>query len=332
MNRRGAIFTLAVLGAFPFRAQSQSGKKPARVTFLAWADLPVAPKVASYAGSPYLAAFKKGMRELGYVEGRDIVFDVHVTLSKSDPRDLAKELASLKTDVLFGGELSARAAQKASPSIPFVLVYSSDPVAGGFAKSLARPAGNVTGIATLNSDTSPKLLELLLTAVPKLSRVAVLANPTEPSIDLVLKNLRGSARQANVELLVVEARSIAEIDSGFARIAREKAKGVVVLGDPLIFQARRQIADLALKHKIASVYPAKEHVEAGGLISYGVSLTDGFRRAATFVDRILKGAKPGDLPMEQATTLELAVNFKTARALGLAIPQSLLVRADRVIE
>jgi putative ABC transport system substrate-binding protein len=259
------------------------------------------------------------------------VIERHWTLGKGTV--LVKELAALRPAVILAsGEPSARAAQQAAPSVPIVLGYSGDPVAGGFARSLARPGGNVTGVATLNEDTSPKLLELALTVVPGPRRVAVLANPTVPSYASVLKNLQNAARQAKVDLLLAEVRDAAQIEGGFARIAQEKLRAVVVLGDPLVFQERRPIADLALKHQVASVYPAKEHVEAGGLISYGVNIADGFRRAAGFVDKILKGAKPGDLPIQQATTLELVINLKTAKALGITIPQSLLLRADRVIE
>jgi putative ABC transport system substrate-binding protein len=180
--------------------------------------------------------------------------------------------------------------------------------------------------------TSPKLLELLLAVAPEPRHVAVLANPIFPSYATGLKNLQNAARQVKVELLSIEVRSAEEIDGGFARIAREKLRAVVVLGDPLIFARRQQLADLALKYGLASIYPVKEHVDVGGLMSYGVDLPGNFRRAAAYVDKILKGAKPGDLPIQQATTLELVLNRKTAKALGITFPQSVLLRADRVIE
>ena len=327
MNRRDTLLGLLALGAGPLAARAQPAAKPARIIIPILGPPPASPPAVS----PYLDAFKRGLGALGHIEGKTFVVERHWTLAKGE--DLAKELAALKpTVILATGELSARAAQQAAPTVPIVLGYSGDPVAGGFAKSLARPGGNVTGIATLNEDTSPKLLELALAVVPEPRRVAVLANPTVPSYTSVLKNLQNAARQAKVDLLLIEARDAAEIDGGFARIAREKLRAVVVLGDPLVFQERRPIADLALKHQVASVYPAKEHVEAGGLISYGVNIVDGFRRAAGYVDKILKGAKPGDLPIQQAPTLELVINLKTARSLGLSIPQSVLLRADRVIE
>jgi putative ABC transport system substrate-binding protein len=330
MKRRDTLLGLLALGAAPLAARAQPAAKPARIVILVWGPTPASPPAVS----PYLDAFKRGLQALGHIEGKTFVIERRWTLAKAENLpDLANELAALKPDVvLASGEPSARAAQQAAPAVPVVLGYSGDPVAGGFAKSLARPGGKVTGVATLNEDTSPKLLELALTVVPLPRRMAVLANPTVPSYASVRKNLEDAARQARVDLLSIEVRNAAEIDSGFARIAREKLRAVVVLGDPLVFQQRQQIGDLALKYGVASVYPAKEHVLAGGLISYGVNIVDGFRRAAAHVDKILKGAKPGDLPIEQATTLELVINLKTAKALGLTIPQSLLLRADRVIE
>ena len=251
----------------------------------------------------------------------------------NEPARLVDELAALKPDVIMAGnESRARVALDATRTIPIVLGYSGDPVAGEFARSLARPGGNVTGISTLNADSSGKMLELLLTAVPKLPRVAVLGNPAVPSYPMVLKNFQDAAGRLGVNVLSVEVRSAAEIEEGIARIAQEKLKAVVVLGDTLVFVQRQQIADLAIKYRLASVYPAREHVDAGGLLSYGTNVIAGYRRAASFVDRILKGAKPGDLPIEQATKLELVISMKTAKALGIAIPQSLLVRADEVIQ
>jgi putative ABC transport system substrate-binding protein len=329
MRRRDALGMLAALAVAPL-ARGQTPARPARIVILTWGRRPA----ESAAPSLFFYAFMHGLREAGHIEGGTLVVERHWTLGKAENRpDLEKELAALSPAVVLAtGELSARAAQQAAPGIPIVLAYSGDPVAGGFAKSLARPGGDVTGMATLNEDTSPKLLESALAVVPGLARVAVLANPGVPSYPSVLKNLQGAARQAKVDLALVQARDAAQIEEGFTRLGREKLRAVVVLGDPLIFQQRQQIADLALKHGVASVYPAKEHVLAGGLLSYGVSIVAMFRQAAAFVDKILKGAKPGDLPIQQATTLELVINLKTAKALGLTVPQSLLVRADQVIE
>ncbi len=327
MNRREAVLTILAVGAIPLAALAQPSGRPARIVFLRLGRPPTSPPAFLVA---FFDAFKLGMRELGHVEGRTYQLEPRWTLAKG--ADLAKEIAAIKPDVIIASEVTARVAQRAALGVPIVLIYSGDPVAGGFAKSLAHPGGNVTGLATLNQDTSPKLLELLLTVVPGLARVAVLANPNVPSYASVLKNLQGAARQAKVDILSIEVRNPEEIDNGFARIAQEKLRAVVVPGDSLIFDRRQQIADLALKYGAASVYPVKEHADAGGLMSYGVSLADMFRRSAAFVDKILKGAKPGDLPIQQATTLELVINLKTAKALGLTIPQSVLLRADRVIE
>ena len=328
MKRRDTVLALLALGTAPLAARAQPAVKPARIIFLVFGPTPASPPV-----NPHLDAFKQGLRDLGHVEGKTFVVESHWTLGKAENLpDLAKELAALKPDVILASETTARAAQQAAPSVPIVLSWSGDPVATGFAKSLARPGGNVTGMSALYQDTSAKLLELLLIAMPKLQRVAVLANPAAPYSASAVKNLEEAARRANVNLLSIEVRSPADIDSGFARIAREKVMAVVVVGEPLVFRQRRQVADLALRYRVASVYPAKEHVEAGGLVSYGMDLADSFRRAADHADKILKGAKPGDLPIQQATKLELVINLKTAKILGLTIPQSLLVRADRVIE
>ena len=326
MNRRATLLGLLSLGASPLAARTQPAAKPTRIDFLLLGRAPASLPALT---TRFLDAFKQGMRELGHIEGKTFVVEPRWSLGNVE--DVARELAVFKPDLILTNEIIARAARQAAPTVPIVLVWG-DPVAGGLAKSLARPGGNVTGMATLNQDTSPKLLELLLAVVPGPSRVAVLANPTFPSYAAGLKNLQNAARQLKVDLLPIEARNAGEIDSGFARIAREKVRAVVVLGDPLIFAQRIQIADLALKYGVASVYPVKEHVDAGGLMSYGVNLADNFRRAAAYVDKIFKGEKPGDLPIQQATTLELVINLKVAKALGLTIPQSVLLRADRVIE
>ena len=332
MNRRNTLLGILALGASPLAARAQPAAKPARIVWLLMGRPPGSPEGA-LTTKPFVDALKQGLRELGHIEGKTFVFERRLSLGKAeDLPDLASELAAFKPDVILANEQFARVAQQAAPNVPIVLNYSGDPVASGLAKSLARPGGNVTGLATLNQDTSPKLLEFLLAVVPEPRRVAVLANPTVPSYPTILKNLQNAAGQLKVDLVSIEVRAAAQIDGAFARIAQEKVRAVVVLGDTLVFVQRRQIADLALKHGVASIYPVREHVLAGGLISYGVNLADNFRRTAAYVDKILKGTKPGDLPIQQATTLELVINRKTAKSLGLAIPQSLLLRADQVIE
>jgi putative ABC transport system substrate-binding protein len=202
----------------------------------------------------------------------------------------------------------------------------------GLVNSLARPGGNVTGLSSLAGDTSPKLLEFLLAAVPKLSRLAVLSQSSDPTTAPALKNLQTAAQSVNVNVIAIEASAPAEIDTAFARMTREHADAVSVSASHLFFVQRSQIADLALKHRMPSIFALREHSESGGLMSYGQNLADSYQRAATYVDKILKGAKPGDLPIEQATRLELVINLKTAKALGLTIPSSLRARADEVIE
>lgn len=332
MNRRDTLLGLLTLGTAPLAGWAQPAARPARIVWLLQGRPPGSPEGVRTT-KPFVEALKQGLQELGYIESKTFVFERRLSLGKAeDLPDLTRELAAFKPDVIIANEQFARVAQQAAPNVPIVLTYSGDPVASGLAKSLARPGGNVTGLATLNQDTSPKQLELLLAVAPESRHVAVLANPTVPSYAATLKNLQNAARHAKVDLVPIEVRAAAEIDGAFTRIAREKLRAVVVLGDTLVFVQRRQIADLALKYGVASIYPVKQHVEAGGLMSYGVNLADMFRRAATYVDKIIKGAKPGDLPIQQATTLELVINLKTAKSLGLNIPQSILLRADQVIE
>lgn len=328
MRRRELLLALGALAAVP-AARAQPAAKPARIMFLILGAPPGPPPWKN----PALDAFKEGLRELGQVEGRSYIAEIRWTLDQAGkPLDLAKVIGDFRADVVLASETSARAAQQAAPAVPIVLPWSGDPVATGFAKNLARPGGNVTGMAALYQETIAKLLELLLTVVPGLERVACVANPDAPYYGSAVGNLEAAARRAKVDLLLTQVRSAAEIDSGFARLAREKLRAAVVLGEPLVFRQRRQIADLALKFQIASAYPAREHVEAGGLLSYGMNLADSFRRAASFADKILKGAKAGDLPIQQVTTFELVINLKTAKSLGLTIPPSLLLRAGEVIE
>jgi putative ABC transport system substrate-binding protein len=245
--------------------------------------------------------------------------------------DLAKELVVLQPDVIVvQAAPTALAVQKVTTTIPIVVAGFSDPVGLGLASSLARPGGNITGLSSLASDFSPKLLELLLTIVPTLSSVAILyAHDTSDAIE---KNLRSAAQVVRVNVLMMEVRSPPEIEDAFARMTREGIGGVIVVTGPLFFFQKRQVVEFALKNRIPSVFLYGEFPDAGGLMSYGPDLAYAYRREATYVDKILKGEKPGDLPIEQPTTFELVINLKTATALGLTIPQSLLLRADRVIK
>jgi putative ABC transport system substrate-binding protein len=246
---------------------------------------------------------------------------------------MAAELVRLKVDAIVSGSSAAIGAlQKATTTIPIVMATSADPIGSGFVKSLARPGGNITGFSHISGDIGTKQLGLLLGVAPKLSRVAVLVNPTNPSLSTFLKTIQSAAQGSSVKVLPVEARTAQEIENAFRVMTQAKAEAVIVATDPLFVQHYRKIADLAAKNRFPSSSFIREYVEVGGLMSYGPNLSEQFRRAATYVDKIFKGAKPGDLPVEQITTFELFINGRTAKALGLTIPQSLLLRADRVIE
>ena len=278
-------------------------------------------------------AFLKGMRELGYVEGKNLVVEWRSADGKLERLPgLAAELVQLKVDVIVAEPSPAiSAAQKASSTIPIVMAISSDPVGVGLVKSLARPGGNVTGLSTMGSDTGAKLLDLLFSVVPNLSRVALLAYSGNP-YQATTKSVEAGARNAGVKTLLLEASTPQEIEDAFAMMAREKAEAVIVGSVTFSTLQQRQIAELALKYQLPSMFGTRGYVEAGGLMSYGTKFTDLYQRSATYVDKILKGAKPGELPVEQPVTVELVVNLKTAKALGLTIPQSLLLRADELIQ
>jgi putative ABC transport system substrate-binding protein len=284
--------------------------------------------------SDVFGAFQQGMRALGYVEGKNLAIEWRFADSKFERLpDLAAELVRLRVDVIVSvGTAAISAAQKATAMIPIVMATVSDPVGSGFVKSLAHPGGNITGLSNTAADISPKHLEMLLSMVPKLSRVAVLLNPTNSAHATISKIVQAAAHRASVKILSVEARSPQEIENAFFMMSRENAEAVIVAADSFFTQQRRQIAELAAKNRLPTISEYREYAEAGGLMSYGSNRPEQFRRAATYVDKILKGAKAADLPVEQPTKFELIINRKTAKALGLTIPQSLLISADKVIE
>ena len=234
--------------------------------------------------------------------------------------------------MMTNGVPTISALQKATATIPIVFGNAPDPVGNGWARSLAQPGGNLTGVSNLNVEISPKRLEMLLAMVPKLSRVAVLIHPDNPSHPTRLKNIGAAAQKLRVLILPLQARNPQEIDQAFARMVKEKARGLIVEPDAHFIQQSRQFAELTAKYRMPTISGTREFVEAGGLMSYGSNTIEIYRRAATYVDKILKGAKPGDLPVEQPTKFELVINGKTAKTLGLKIPNSLLVSADKVIE
>jgi len=280
-------------------------------------------------------AFRQGLRGLGYVEGRNITIEYHFAEGRLDRfYELASELVRLKVDVIVApGTAAAQAARKATGTIPIVIVTAGNPVGDGLIKSLGRPGGNVTGLSmSVEQEIGGKHLQLLKEAVPTVSRVAVLWNPLTAPHTITLKEMGAAAQALRLHLQPLSARRPDEIDGAFAAMSRARADGLIVLEDAMFMAVRMRITDLAMKGRLPSIYGIHEHTGAGGLMSYGPSLPDLFRRAAGYVDRILKGAKPADLPVERPTKFELVINLKTAKALGLTIPPSVLLRADQVIE
>jgi ABC-type uncharacterized transport system substrate-binding protein len=318
--------TLAILVA-PLAADAQPGGKVYRIGLLTSGP-------ASPASMLSLEAFRQGLRDLGYVEGQTIVLEQRrAEGSDARARELAAELLQLPVDVLVaGGSPAIRAAHQATRTIPIVMAGSGDPVAAGLIASLAQPGGNVTGLSTQSAELSGKQLELLKEAVPMLSRIAVLANPAEPDSGSRSHHTQGAAHALQVSLRVLAVQSREDLAHAFAAIQREGIGAFLVLSDPLLLgQFRSDIVDFALWHRLPAMYSARVYVEAGGLMSYAPSFPAMWQRAASYVDRILKGATPADLPVEQPTTFELVINLKTADALGLTIPPTLLFQATEVI-
>jgi putative ABC transport system substrate-binding protein len=279
-------------------------------------------------------AFRQQLRELGYVEGRNMRLEQRYAKGNLDLLPgLAKELVQLKVAVIVtSGAAAAVAAQRVTRTIPIVMATGTDQVSLGLAASLARPGGNVTGVSTLTSDLMAKRFELLREIVPKSSRFAALWHADNVPSGASVKELEGAAARARVAFRSVGIRSAEELTDAFSAMSRERIEALIVLNSPFIYTERKRIADLALKHKLPAIYGAAEYAEAGGLLSYAPSYPEMFRRAAIYVDKILKGAKPADMPIEQPTTFELVINANTARALGAAIPPTLLARANRVIQ
>jgi len=327
-NRRRLViaFGAGALAA-PLASWAQQGKVW-RIGFISGAAPPASLETAPQGG------FLQGMRELGYVEGRHFVMEWRFAEAKAERYvEFAAELARLKVDVVVTGAPQAvRPMQQAAPQIPIVMGISTDPVGSGFAASLARPGGNITGIASSLEDSSPKQLELLVAAVPNMVRLGLLTTSMSPAYAAVLKRIQVSAQQARLTLVTADARNGNELAAAFATLSKGRAQAVIVPSDVLFNLNREKIAALAISHRLPSMFGVREYVEAGGLMSYGESFREFFRRAASYVDKIIKGAKPGDLPIEQPSRFYLTINRKTARALGITIPQSLLGRADEVIE
>ena len=321
-----AALLLAVATVGP-PADAQQASKTAKIGILS-ATTPAAL-------APGVEAFKQGLRELGWVEGKSFVLEVRYGEGKVERlSELARELVALKMDVIVTpADLSIAAIKRETQTIPIVMALSSDPVGAGFVASLARPGGNITGLSNISPELSGKRLELLREAVPGLSRVALLWNPDVRGAVLDYKEAASAARSLRVEVKSVEASRAEDLDRAFSTITSWRAQALMLPGiNPVGFANRAQIVSFAQRNRLPSMFPTKEYVDSGGLMSYGPSLVDLFRRAAGYVDKILKGAKPADLPVQQPTKFELVINLKTAKALGLTLPQSLLRRADDVIQ
>jgi len=330
MNNRRKLVIAIGAGALagPLRSFAQQQSKIWRVGVLSARRSPASLEL------DYYGAFPRRMSELGYIEAKNLIIEWRFANGDYEvlPR-MAAELLKLKPDVILAlGPPGAFAAQRATTTIPIVFVVSADPVAAGLVKSLAQPGGNITGLSNLAADLSPKHLEMLVTFVPKLSRVAIMLNPANSAHATALEDVKQAAQKSGIKAVSVTAQTPDEIETAFSTMVRYKAGAVIVALDPLFIQQVPQIAGLATTHRLPSIFPNREYAEAGGLMSYGQNQIDIYRRAADYVDRIFKGGKPGDLPVEQPTKLELLINSKAAQTLGLTIPPSLRIRADKVIE
>src|SRR5438876_3961013 len=274
------------------------------------------------------------LRQLGYVEGKNMIIEDRWAEGNYERLPgLAAELVQMKVDVIVAGSTpTVQAAQQTTTTIPIVMVATADPVGSGFVASLARPGRNITGLSNINVDLSSKRLELLRDAVPKLSRVTVLVNPANPIHSDSLKRVQATEKTNSVTISPVEASTASQIEAAFGAMTRERAGALIVLPDSFFSSQARRIAELAAQQRLPTMFWTRGLVESGGLMSYGQNNAEHYYRAATYIDKILKGAKPGDLPVEQPTKFELVINLKTAKAIGLTIPQELLLRADNVIE
>lgn len=316
---------LQLLGV-PLLAGAQAPKRTVRIGRLV--------PISAEAEAQIREGLRQGLRELGWIEGKNVIFESRY--AEGDIRrlgDLAAELVRLKVDVIVtGSPPAAAAAKKATATIPVVMVLGADPVASGLVASFSRPGGNLTGLTFLGVELSAKRLALLKEAVPGATHVAMFLDPAFSESRLAVKPLEEAARTLGIRLRVHEVRDPSELDKIFAAVAAERAEALLVQTDPILYTRRREVVERVEKIRLPAMYALREYVEAGGLMFYGANIPDMHRRAATYVDKILKGARPGDLPIEQATKFELMINLKTAKALGITIPNAVLARADKLIE
>ena len=328
VRRRLFLISAGMLFAAPFASVAQQPGKVWRIGFLTTRSRP------SSLETDFLGAWIPKLRELGYVEGKDFTIDWRFADGDNDRLPgLAAELVRLNPDlIIVAGTPAARAAQNATSTIPIVMAGVADPVGLGLVASLSRPGGNITGSSIMATDVSIKSLEFLRAMVPNLTRVAVLLNPTNPIDPVVLKQVQAAAGPVGVSVVAFEATNPGQIDAAFAAIAQSRVGALIVAPDPFLVNQASQIVESATRNRLPAMYPFRPFVEAGGLMCYGQNIYENYRLAATYIDRIFKGAKPGELPVEQPTQLEFVVNSKAAAAIGLKIPQSILLRANQVIE
>ena len=325
MKRREFITLLGSAAAWPLAARAQQPDGMRRIGFLGGGTVAL---------QPIYNGLLQGMRELGYREGKDFVVEWRLAEGQYERfTEFAAEMVRLKVEVIVVSTPAAiRPTQQATSTIPIVMGYSTDPIGSGFVTSLAHPGGNVTGLASSLDDIVPKQIELLASAVPGLSRVGLLVNPGNPNTPPVLKSAQASARQAGFVLVAVEAQTPSELETALVTLTKERVGAVIVIADAFFNSQRRRLVELALQARLATMFGQREYAQEGGLMSYGESLFEFYRRAANYVDKIFKGAKPADLPIEQPTLFKLVINRKTADALGVTIPPQLYIFADEVIE
>ena len=323
------VASIACILLAPLAATAQQGPRPARVAWMS-VGTPAAPAL-NY------DVFRKAMLDLGYVEGKNVVYEPRYTSGKNEVLpELIADLERVGVDVIVAGPFAAlRVAKQVTSRIPIVMTPSADPVVAGIVQSLARPGGNVTGITEMAPELTPKRLEMLKQIVPTLSRVAILWQPgslSDEAFQGMLQTTQATAQSLGVRIQVVEAKEVADFDGAFAAMVNERAEALIVMINPMYNVQRRHIIERAEKHRLPAIYEWKEFVQSGGLLSYGADVQDVYRRSAGFVDKILKGARPADLPVEGPTRFDVSVNLKTAKALGLTIPQSILSQSVQTLE